>query len=35
MDIDESGYWKPHVSTSPASSVPKISKAVAARKKIN
>jgi hypothetical protein len=35
MDIDESGYWKPHVTTSPALSVPKISKAVAARKKIN
>ena len=33
MDIDESGYWKPHVSNSPALLVPKISKAVAARKK--
>jgi hypothetical protein len=33
MDIDESGYWKPHVTNSPALSVPKISKAVAARKK--
>ncbi len=33
MDIDESGYWKPHVTTSPALSVPNISKAVAARKK--
>jgi hypothetical protein len=35
MDIDESGYWKPHVTNSPALSVPKISKAVAARKKLN
>ncbi len=35
MDVDESGYWKPHVTTSPALSVPKISKAVAAHKKIN
>jgi hypothetical protein len=35
MDIDESGYWKPHVTNSPALSVPKISKAVAAGKKIN
>jgi hypothetical protein len=35
MDIDESGYWKPHVSNSPALSVPKTSKAVAARKKRN
>ncbi len=34
MDIDESGYWKPHVSNSPALLVPKTSKAVAARKKI-
>jgi hypothetical protein len=33
MDIDESGYWKPHVTTSPALSVPKISKAVEARLK--
>jgi hypothetical protein len=33
MDIDESGYWKSHVTNSPALSVPKISKAVAARKK--
>ena len=32
-DIDESGYWKPHVSNSPALLVPKTSKAVAARKK--
>jgi hypothetical protein len=33
MDIDESGYWKPHVtSNSPALLVPKISKTVAARK---
>ncbi len=32
MDIDENGYWKPHVSNSPALSVPKISKAVAAHK---
>jgi hypothetical protein len=35
MDIDESGYWKPHVTTSPALLVPKISAAVAALKKIN
>jgi hypothetical protein len=35
MDIDKSGYWKPHVTNSPALSVLKISKAVAARKKIN
>ncbi len=35
MDIDESGYWKPHVSNSPALLVPKTSKAVAACKKIN
>ncbi len=35
MDIDENGYWKPHVTNSPALSVPKISKAVAAHKKIN
>jgi hypothetical protein len=35
MDIDKSGYWKPHVINSPALSVPKISKAVAAHKKIN
>jgi hypothetical protein len=35
MDIHESGYWKPHATTSPALSVPKISKTVAARKKIN
>ncbi len=34
MDIDESGYWKPHASNSPALLVPKTSKAVAARKKI-
>ncbi len=34
MDIDESGYWKPHVANSPKLLVPKISKAVAARKKI-
>ncbi len=33
MDIDKSGYWKPHVSNSPALSVPKTSKAVAACKK--
>jgi hypothetical protein len=33
MDIDKGGYWKPHVINSPALSVPKISKAVAARKK--
>jgi hypothetical protein len=35
MDIDESGYWKPHVTCSPALLVPKIPKAVAACKKIN
>jgi hypothetical protein len=29
MDIDKCGYWKPHVTNSPALSVPKISKAVA------
>jgi hypothetical protein len=34
MDIDESGYWKTHVINSPALLVPKISKAVAAHKKI-
>jgi hypothetical protein len=33
MDIDESGYSKPHVANSPALLVPKISKAVAAQKK--
>jgi hypothetical protein len=33
MDVDESGYWKPHVTDSLALSVPKISKAVAACKK--
>jgi hypothetical protein len=33
MDIVESGYWKPHVSNSPALLVPKTSKAVAACKK--
>jgi hypothetical protein len=30
MDIDKSGYWKPHVTNSPALSVPKTSKTVAA-----
>jgi hypothetical protein len=35
MDIDKSEYWKPHVTNFPALSVQKISKAVAARKKIN
>ncbi len=35
MDIDKGGYWKPHVIDFPALSVPKISKAVAACKKIN
>jgi hypothetical protein len=35
MDIDESGNWKPHIANSPALLVPKISKAVTARKKIN
>jgi hypothetical protein len=34
MDIDKRGYWKPHVSNSPALSLPTTSKAVAARKKI-
>jgi hypothetical protein len=32
MDIEKSGYWKPHVTYSPAFLVPKISKAVAAHK---
>jgi hypothetical protein len=32
MDIDESGYWKPHVTNSSALLVLKISKAVAAHK---
>jgi hypothetical protein len=35
MDIDKSGYWKPHLSNSAALLVPKTSKAVAARTKIN
>jgi hypothetical protein len=35
INIDESEYWKPHVTYSPALLVPKISKAVAAGKKIN
>jgi hypothetical protein len=35
MDIDKSGYWKPHVTNLPALLVPKISKAVAALKKKN
>jgi hypothetical protein len=35
MAIDEGGYWKSHVIYFPALSVPKISKAVAAHKKIN
>jgi hypothetical protein len=35
MDIDKGEYWKPYVINSPALSVPKISKAVAAHKKIN
>jgi hypothetical protein len=35
MVIDESGYWKPHVSNSSALLVPKTSKAVAALKKRN
>ncbi len=30
MNIEKSGYWKPHVTNSPALLVPKISKAVAA-----
>ncbi len=34
MDIGRDGYWKPHVSNSFALSVPKISKAVAAQKKL-
>jgi hypothetical protein len=33
MDGDKRGYWKPHISNSPALSVPKTSKAVAAQKK--
>jgi hypothetical protein len=33
MDIDESGYWKPHVINSPALLVPKKPKIVAAYKK--
>jgi hypothetical protein len=33
MDIDKSGYWKPHVFNSPALSIPKTSKVVATRKK--
>jgi hypothetical protein len=33
LDIDKSGHWKPHISNSPALSVPKTSKAAAARKK--
>jgi hypothetical protein len=33
MDIDKSGYLKPHVSNSPALLAPKPSKAVAAHKK--
>ncbi len=33
MDIGKDGYWKSHVSNYSALSVPKISKAVAARKK--
>jgi hypothetical protein len=33
MDIDEIGYWKPHVSNSPALLVPETSTAVAAHKK--
>ncbi len=35
MDIDKSGYWKPHVTNYPALLVPKISKAVAVNKRIN
>jgi hypothetical protein len=35
MDIDKGGYWKPHVSNSPALLVPKTWTAVAARKKEN
>jgi hypothetical protein len=31
MDNDKSGYWKPHVTNSPALLVSNISKAVAAR----
>ncbi len=34
MDISRDEYWKPHVSNSSALSVPKISKAVAAQKKL-
>jgi hypothetical protein len=32
MDIDKHGYWKPHVSNTSLLSLPKISRAVAARK---
>jgi hypothetical protein len=35
MDIDKSGYLKPHISNSSALLVPKTSKAVAAHKKRN
>jgi hypothetical protein len=34
MDIDKRGYWKPHVFTLPALSIPKTSKAVAAHEKL-
>ncbi len=34
MDIGRDGYWKQHVSNSSALSVPRISKAVAAQKKL-
>jgi hypothetical protein len=33
LDINKSGYWKPHISNSPALKVPKTSKAAAACKK--
>ncbi len=33
IDIDKTGYWKPHVSNTPALSVLETSKAAAAHKK--
>jgi hypothetical protein len=32
MDFDKNWYWKPHVTNSPALSLPKASKTVAAHK---
>jgi hypothetical protein len=34
MDIGRDGYWKPHAINSSTLSVPKISKAVTAQKKL-